>query len=114
MGYSIFVKYNNTANRPLFEQYGSYSSATGSKETTFKPFETDSLEELENTILALDKVYGHENLLICKVVEASYSVDVAIEEETTPDDTTNAEDNTDTESGDDTTTDTTGDEITTP
>lgn len=95
MGYSIFVKYNNTANRPLFEQYGSYSSATGSKETAFKPFETDDLEELENTILSLDKVYGHENLLICKVVETSYSVDVAIEEDTTdtttptePDDTT--------------------------
>lgn len=108
MGYSIFVKYNNTANRPLFEQYGLHSSATGSTSTTFKPFETDDLEELENTILSLDKVYGHENLLICKVVEASYSVDVAIEEDTenttTPDDTT----------GDDTTDDGEGEDITTP
>lgn len=104
MGYSIFIKYNNTANRPLFEQYGSYSSATGSKETIFKPFETDSLEELENAILALDKIYGHENLMICKVVEASYRVDVAIEEDTTtptePDDTTG--DDTSDGDGDDT------------
>lgn len=87
--YSIFIKYNNTANRPLYEQYGMSSSTTGTNSTTFKPFETDDLAVLEETILALDKIYGHENLMICKVVEASYSVDVAIEEDTTdPDDTT--------------------------
>ena len=85
--YSIFIKYNNNANRPLYEQFGSYNSTTGSNSTTFKPFETDDLTVLEETILALDKIHGHENLLICKMVEASYSVDVAIEEETptTPD-----------------------------
>ena len=81
--YSIFIKYNNNANKPLFEQFGSYSLATGSTSSTFKPFETDDLAVLEETILALDKTYGHENLMICKVVEASYSVDVAIEEDTT-------------------------------
>lgn len=80
--YSIFIKYNNNANRPLYEQYGMSSSTTGSASATFKPFETDDLAVLEETILALDKTYGHENLLICKVVEASYSVDVAIEEDT--------------------------------
>ena len=87
--YSIFVKYSNNANRPLYEQYGTSSSTTGTNSATFKPFETDDLAILEETILALDKIYGHENLMICKVVEASYSVDVAIEEATTdPDDTT--------------------------
>lgn len=87
--YSIFIKYNNTANRLLYEQYGTSISTTGTNSATFKPFETDDLVILEETILALDKIYGHENLMICKVVEASYSVDVAIEEDTTdPDDTT--------------------------
>ena len=87
--YKIFIKYNNTANRPLYEQYGTSSSTTGTNSATFKSFETDDLAVLEETILALDKIYGHENLMICKVVEASYSVDVDIEEDTTePDDTT--------------------------
>ena len=102
--YSIFIKYNNTANRPLYEQYGMSSSTTGSTSTTFKPFETDDLEELENTILALDKVYGHENLMICKVVEASYSVDVAIEEDTDSSTNTESGDTTDEGDGEDTTT----------
>ena len=85
--YSIFIKYNNTTNRPLYEQYGTSSSTTGTNSATFMSFETDDLAVLEETILALDKIYGHENLMICKVVEASYSVDVAIEETTTdPDD----------------------------
>ena len=96
--YSIFVKYSNNANRPLYEQFGSYSSTTGSTTSIFVPFETDSLEQLEETVLELDKIYGHENLMICKVVEASYSVDVAIEEDTSeptdPDDTTSDGDDT--------------------
>ena len=93
MKYSIFVKYNNNANRPLYEQYGLHNSTTGSSSTTFVPFETDDMEVLENTILELDKVHGHENLIICKVIEATYGVEIADDEQTPvhPDDTTSGD-----------------------
>lgn len=87
--YRILLKHSNNVKSNIWESYGNYSTATGSKESVFTEFETDDVDVLEAEITKIISERGNSEIRIVKDVEITYGVDV-IEEEmpTDPDDTT--------------------------
>ena len=75
--YKILIKHNPNANKTdttIWRMHGSTTTSTTS--TSFKEFETDNIETLKAELLALDLVYGHENIRPIKDIETNYVVDV--------------------------------------
>lgn len=106
--YKIMIKHSTSSNSSLagkmYEVYGSEitsKNAMGAT-TTFTPFETDDIEVLKAEVLKLDSIYGHENIMICQIVDVTYDVEITTDDTeetpTTPDDATGDS----TDDGDDT------------
>lgn len=77
MKYKILLKYTDAKLKSLWESYGA-TTVTGST-VTFKEFETEDVNELQNTIAELDKQIGHENIRV--ISDVTYSVDVTVDVE---------------------------------
>ena len=88
--YKILIKHNPNANKSdttIWRMHGSTTTSTTS--TSFKEFETDNIETLKAELLALDLVYGHENIRPIKDIETNYVVDVVDSDAATGDTTEN-------------------------
>lgn len=86
--YKILIKYQNEKfNGSLWQLCGTSSSTTGST-STFTPYETSDIAELEATVLELTKEIGSENIMVVKELHTEYVVDITVEdvenEEVTP------------------------------
>ena len=97
--YKILVKHNPSSTSTLadrmFEIYGSevVTKTNGTVTTTFTPFETDDKEVLKAELLKLSKEIGNENIMVCEIVETTYGVEIADDEQTPvdPDNTTSGD-----------------------
>ena len=88
--YKILIKHNPNANKTdttIWRMHGSTTTSTTS--TSFKEFETDNIETLKAELLALDYIYGHENIRVIKDIETNYVVDVVDSDAATGDTTEN-------------------------
>ena len=88
--YKILIKHNPNANKSdttIWRMHGSTTTSTTS--TSFKEFETDNIETLKAEVLAIDAIYGSENIKVVKEIDINYSVDVADSDVTTEDTTEN-------------------------
>ena len=88
--YKILIKHNPNANKTdttIWRMHGSTTTSTTS--TSFKEFETDDIETLKAEVLAIDAIYGSENIKVVKEIDINYSVDVADSDVTTEDTTEN-------------------------
>lgn len=88
--YKILIKHNHNANKSdttIWRMHGSTTTSTTS--TSFKEFETDNIETLKAEVLAIDAIYGSENIKVVKEIDINYSVDVADSDITTGDTTEN-------------------------
>lgn len=110
--YKILIKHNTSANKSdttIWRMHG--STTTTNAKTTFTEFATDDIETLKAEILALDSVYGHENIRVIKEIDINYTVDVVdtdvvTDNQTEPSEPTDP--NPDEESGDNTEDENTG------
>ena len=75
MKYKILIKYADAKLKNLWEVYGS-TTVAGST-VTFTEFETDDVNELQNTITELDKQIGHENIRV--ISDVTYNVGVTVD-----------------------------------
>ena len=88
--YKILIKHNTNANKSdttIWRMHGSTTTSTTS--TSFKEFATDDIVTLKTELLALDAIYGSENIKVVKEIDINYSVDVADPDITTEDTTEN-------------------------
>ena len=88
--YKILIKHNPNANKSdttIWRMHGSTTTSTTS--TSFKEFETDNIETLKAEVLAIDAIYGSENIKVVKEIDINYSVDVADSDAATEDTTKN-------------------------
>ena len=82
--YKILIKHNPNANKTdttIWRMHGSTTTSTTA--TSFKEFATDDIETLKTELLALDAIYGSENIKVVKEIDINYSVDVADPDTTT-------------------------------
>ena len=93
--YRILLKHSSNVKSNIWESYGNYSTATGSKESVFTEFETDDVAVLETEITKIVAERGNSEIRIVKDVEITYVVDVVEDEDeetpTEPDNTTGDE-----------------------
>ena len=88
--YKILIKHNPNANKSDTTIWRMHGSTTTSTTTTlFKEFETDDIETLKTELLAIDAIYGSENIKLVKEIDINYSVDVADPDIVTEDTTEN-------------------------
>ena len=76
--YKILIKHNPNANKSdttIWRMHGSTTTSTTA--TSFKEFATDDIVTLKTELLALDAIYGSENIKVVKEIDINYSVDVA-------------------------------------
>ena len=66
-----------------------HGSVTTSTTTTYSEFATDDVVTLKTELLALDAIYGSENIKVVKEIDINYSVDVADPDIATEDTTEN-------------------------
>ena len=88
--YKILIKHNPNANKSdttIWRMHGSTTTSTTA--TSFKEFATDDIATLKTELLALDAIYGSENIKVVKEIDINYSVDVAGSDITTEDTTEN-------------------------
>ena len=88
--YKILIKHNPNANKSdttIWRMHGSTTTSTAS--TSFKEFETDNIQTLKAEVLAIDAIYGSENIKVVKEIDINYSVDVADPDIATEDTTEN-------------------------
>lgn len=75
MKYKILIKYTDSKLKNLWEIYGS-TTVAGST-VTFTEFETEDVNELQDTIAELDKQIGHGNIRV--VSDVTYNVGVTVD-----------------------------------
>ena len=88
--YKILIKHNPNANKSdttIWRMHGSTTTSTTA--TSFKEFATDDIVTLKTELLALDAIYGSENIKVVKEIDVNYSVDVADPDIATEDTTEN-------------------------
>ena len=88
--YKILIKHNPNANKTDTTIWRMHGSVTTSTTTTYSEFATDDIVTLKTELLALDAIYGSENIKVVKEIDVTYSVDVA-DQDTTTEDTTETE-----------------------
>ena len=75
--YKILIKHNPNANKSDTTIWRMHGSVTTSTTTTYSEFATDDIVTLKTELLALDAIYGSENIKVVKEIDINYSVDVA-------------------------------------
>ena len=94
--YKILIKHNTNANKSDTTIWRMYGSVTTSTTTTYNEFATDDIVTLKTELLALDAIYGSENIKVVKEIDINYSVDVADPDIATEDTTENNQSTSDT------------------
>ena len=74
--YKILIKHNPNANKSDTTIWRMHGSVTTSTTTTYSEFATDDIVTLKTELLALDTIYGSENIKVVKEIDINYSVDV--------------------------------------
>ena len=74
--YKILIKHNPNANKSDTTIWRMHGSVTTSTTTTYSEFATDDVVTLKTELLALDAIYGSENIKVVKEIDINYSVDV--------------------------------------
>lgn len=87
--YKILIKHNPNANKTDTTIWRMHGSVTTSTTTTYSEFATDDVVTLKTELLALDAIYGSENIKVVKEIDINYSVDVADQDIATEDTTEN-------------------------
>ena len=87
--YKILIKHNPNANKLDTTIWRMHGSVTTSTTTTYSEFATDDIVTLKTELLALDAIYGSENIKVVKEIDINYSVDVADPDIATEDTTEN-------------------------
>ena len=87
--YKILIKHNPNANKSDTTIWRMHGSTTTSTTTTYSEFATDDVVTLKTELLALDAIYGSENIKVVKEIDINYSVDVADPDIATEDTTEN-------------------------
>ena len=87
--YKILIKHNQNANKSDTTIWRMHGSTTTSTTTTYTEFATDDVVTLKTELLALDAIYGSENIKVVKEIDVNYSVDVADPDIATEDTTEN-------------------------
>ena len=87
--YKILIKHNPNANKSDTTIWRIHGSVTTSTTTTYSEFATDDIVTLKTELLALDAIYGSENIKVVKEIDINYSVDVADPDIATEDTTEN-------------------------
>ena len=87
--YKILIKHNPNANKSDTTIWRMHGSTTTSTTTTYSEFATDDIVTLKTELLALDAIYGSENIKVVKEIDVNYSVDVADPDIATEDTTEN-------------------------
>ena len=87
--YKILIKHNPNANKTDTTIWRMHGSVTTSTTTTYSEFATDDIVTLKTELLALDAIYGSENIKVVKEIDINYSVDVADPDIATEDTTEN-------------------------
>ena len=75
--YKILIKHNTNSNKSDTTIWRMHASITTSATTTYTEFATDDIVTLKTELLALDAIYGSENIKVVKEIDINYSVDVA-------------------------------------
>ena len=75
--YKILIKHNPNANKSDTTIWRMHGSVTTSTTTTYSEFATDDIVTLKTELLALDAIYGSDNIKVVKEIDINYSVDVA-------------------------------------
>ena len=83
--YKILIKHNPNANKSDTTIWRMHGSVTTSTTTTYSEFATDDIVTLKTELLALDAIYGSENIKVVKEIDINYSVDVAVPDIVTED-----------------------------
>ena len=81
--YKILIKHNTNSNKSDTTIWRMHASITTSATTTYTEFATDDIVTLKTELLALDAIYGSENIKVVKEIDINYSVDVADPDTTT-------------------------------
>ena len=87
--YKILIKHNPNVNKSDTTIWRMHGSVTTSATTTYSEFTTDDIVALKTELLALDAIYGSENIKVVKEIDINYSVDVADPDIATEDTTEN-------------------------
>ena len=87
--YKILIKHNTNSNKSDTTIWRMHGSVTTSTTTTYSEFATDDVVTLKTELLALDAIYGSENIKVVKEIDINYSVDVADPDIATEDTTEN-------------------------
>ena len=87
--YKILIKHNTNSNKSDTTIWRMHASITTSATTTYTEFATDDIVTLKTELLALDAIYGSENIKVVKEIDINYSVDVADPDAATGDTTEN-------------------------
>lgn len=87
--YKILIKHNPNANKSDTTIWRMHGSVTTSTTTTYSEFATDDVVTLKTELLALDAIYGSENIKVVKEIDINYSVDVTEPDIATEDTTEN-------------------------
>ena len=87
--YKILIKHNPNANKSDTTIWRMHGRVTTSTTTTYSEFATDDVVTLKTELLALDAIYGSENIKVVKEIDINYSVDVADPDIATEDTTEN-------------------------
>ena len=87
--YKILIKHNPNANKSDTTIWRMHGSVTTSTTTTYSEFATDDIVTLKTELLALDAIYGSENIKVVKEIDINYSVDVVDPDIATEDTTEN-------------------------
>ena len=75
--YKILIKHNTNSIKSDTTIWRMHSSRTTSATTTYTEFATDDIVTLKTELLALDAIYGSENIKVVKEIDINYSVDIA-------------------------------------
>jgi len=78
MKYSIQIRKESTLTTPLWTDYG--STTTVDNTTSFIPYSTEDISELQDKLKELDKIYGYENIRAIAVPD--FNVEITILQET--------------------------------
>lgn len=72
--YKILIKYNSVLGKEFYQMYQIQTEGSPSE---LIEYSTDDLDELKNTIKALDREYGYNNIRV--IADVTYDIGVTID-----------------------------------
>lgn len=78
--YKILIKHIPSTGQDKHMWYAHGTTTTSNETSTFNEFETDDIKALEEELLKLDKIFGHENITAYSTLDITYGVEIAVGE----------------------------------